>query len=145
MSVMSLTVRKGKPLPASRSSKGLSLASLKKKAWKTLSLYLRRQAANSWGYATCYTCGARDRYKNLQAGHAIGGRGGSVLFDIDLIRPQCVRCNIFLRGNYTVFTTKLIQEKGMDWWEAKLASSRIVKKWSRADLEALIARYSVTP
>jgi len=137
--------RGGKLRSVSHSSKGQSLASLKKKAWKALSLHLRRQAANSWGYVNCYTCGVKGRYKDFHASHAIPGRHGAVLFDTEIIRICCPRCNIWLRGNYPVFTTKLIQEKGMDWWEAKLASSRIVKKWSRADLEALIERYSVTP
>ena len=78
----------------------------------------------------------------MQAGHAIGGRTGSVLFDVDIIRVQCPRCNIFLRGNYVVFVTKLIHEKGMEWWDAKLQASRQVRKWSRSELEELIKRYS---
>ena len=123
----------------------MSLATLKKKAWKALSLHIRRQAANSWGYATCYTCGAKDRLQNMDAGHAIPGRHGAVLFDTEIIRVQCKRCNVFLRGNYPVFTTRLIQEKGMLWWEQKLVDSRRVMHWSRSDLLALIKRYSVTP
>jgi hypothetical protein len=47
----------------------------------------------------------------------------AVLFDEEIVKPQCVACNIFLRGNYTIFTTKLIKQHGMQWWENKLINS----------------------
>lgn len=37
-----------------------------------------------------------------------------------------------------MFTTRLIKENGMDWWESKLEGSRKVVKYTRPDLEALI-------
>lgn len=77
----------------------------------------------------------------MQAGHAIGGRHNAVLFDEEIIKPQCVRCNIFLRGNYQVFITKLIQEHGLEWWEKKLEGSRQIVKMTRGDLEQLIESY----
>jgi hypothetical protein len=40
-----------------------------------------------------------------------------------------------------VFATKLIKENGLEWWEAKLAQAREVVKFTRADLEDLIAAY----
>ena len=90
-----------------------------------------------------------DRYQNLQAGHATPGRHGAVLFDTEVIRVQCFRCNMklggCLGGNYQVFIPKLIKEHdpgGMEWWEAKLAASRLIRKWSRDELEELIRRYS---
>jgi hypothetical protein len=80
-------------------------------------------------------------WRDSQAGHAIGGRTNSVLLDESIIRVQCVSCNVFMRGNYPVFTTKLIKENGMDWWEEKLAGARKVVKFTREDLEDLIAAY----
>jgi len=80
-------------------------------------------------------------WKESQAGHAIGGRHGAVLLDISIIKNQCVGCNVFGRGNYPVFTTKLIEEKGMDWWKKKLEQSRQVRKWSRVELEEFIETY----
>ena len=142
MSIANFSGPNAKPKSVSHRLKGRSLASLKKLAWKLLSLKIRRQASNSWGNCKCYTCGATHRYQELQAGHAIGGRHGAVLFDTDIIRPQCVACNVFLRGNYPIFVTKLIKEHGLDWWESKLLQSRQVRKWSRNELEDLIKRYS---
>jgi hypothetical protein len=124
-----------------RKTKKKSVSALKKAAWKVFSEYVRRKYADSDGYAHCFTSGVRAHWKELQCGHAIGGRHNAVLFDEDICRPQSVRDNVFLRGNYPVFTTKLIKENGMEWWEAKLSGARQVVKFTRADLEDLIACY----
>lgn len=118
-----------------------SLSSLKKKAWKLFSEFVRRKHADKEGIATCYTSGVRAHWKELQCGHAIGGRHNAVLFDEEICRPQTVAENIYKRGNYPIFTTRLIKEKGMDWWEEKLAGSRKTVKWNRSDLEDLISYY----
>jgi hypothetical protein len=126
-----------------------SIPQLKKKAWDLLSQIIRRSHADEWGDVECYTCGKQMHWKpdpdrNLegaQAGHAIPGRTGAVLLDDEIIRPQCFYCNIRLRGNYTIFTTKLIEENGMDWWKCKLTQSRILRKWSRVELEETIEKY----
>ena len=122
--------------------KNITKKSLKKKTWKVFSQYIRLKYADEDGYVTCYTCGKRLFWKKAQAGHAIGGRTNSVLFDEELVRPQCKRCNIFLGGNYQVFITKLIKENGFAWWEKKLRNSAKVKKYSIEDLENLYEYYS---
>lgn len=113
-----------------------SLSSLKKKAWKLFSEYVRSKHP-----AVCYTCGESHRRKSLQCGHAIGGRHNAVLFDEEICRPQCVACNVFRRGNYPIFTTKLIKENGMEWWEKKLEGARRIVKLTRSDMESLIAQF----
>jgi len=140
-----------------------SLASLKAKAWKLLSQTIRGEAAavsNDYGRVECYTCGRSAYPQDLQAGHAIGGRNGAVLLDEEIIRPQCVRCNIMLRGNYGEFITRLVRERAahlprnpgnltytevlaeaMDWWDGKLSTSRQIRKWSRSELEEKILGY----
>jgi hypothetical protein len=62
----------------------------------------------------------------------------SVLFDADICRPQCYRCNVPMRGNYPIFTAKLIREHGLEWFESKLEGARRVVKYSRVDLEKLL-------
>jgi hypothetical protein len=133
-----------------------SLPALKAKAWKLLSECIRREAADESGMVRCYTSGQLFHWKEIQAGHAIPGRTGAVLFDEEIIRPQSYRENVALRGNYPVFTAKLIREKAfahdessqipplvaaMDWWESKLLSAKQIKKWSRPELEELIEGY----
>ena len=122
-------------------AKTKGLRSLKAKAWKLFSEYVRRKHADANGYASCYTSGVRAPWKELQCGHAIGGRHNAVLFDDEICRPQSVAENIYKRGNYPVFTTKLIKENGMEWWERKLEESKRTVKYTRADLEAMIDDY----
>jgi hypothetical protein len=118
-----------------------SLRTLKNSMWKLFSEYVRRKDADEGGTVSCYTCGKLMFWKESHAGHAIPGRHNAVLFDLDIVKPQCPRDNIFLGGRYEIFTTKLIKENGMDWWEEKLANARKVVKHTRADLEQMISDY----
>lgn len=118
-----------------------SLRTLKAKAWKLFSEYIRTRDADEGGTERCYTCGALAHWKELQCGHAIGGRHSAVLFDPDICRPQCVRCNVFLRGNYPIFTTKLIKENGISWFEDKIQGARQIVKYTRSDIEGMIENY----
>lgn len=121
--------------------RGKGLKTLKAKAWKLFSEYVRRKHADSFGFTTCYTSGLRSHWKDLQCGHAIPGRTNAVLFDESICRPQSVSENIFKRGNYPVFTTNLIKENGMEWWEGKLLQSRKPVKLTRDDLQHTISKY----
>lgn len=118
-----------------------TLRSLKNKCWRLFSEYIRRKDADAGGTERCYTCEALAHWKELQCGHAIGGRHNAVLFDEEICRPQCVRCNVFMRGQYPIFTAKLIRENGLDWFERKLEQARQVVKLTRADFEDAIQNY----
>lgn len=115
-----------------------TLRSLKKKCWALFSEWIRRKDADEGGTVSCYTCGKLMFWKEAHAGHAIGGRHNAVLFDPEIVRPQCVRDNVMLGGKYQVFITRLIKENGLSWWEAKLTDSNRVVKYTRTDLEDLI-------
>lgn len=114
---------------------------LRKLAWNLLSQIIRLENSDHAGNVACYTCNAQCYWREIQSGHAIGGRHNAVLLDETIIRPQCVRCNVFMRGNYPVFTAKLIRERGLDWWELKLEESRSLKLYTRTDLETKIQGY----
>lgn len=73
----------------------------------------------------------------MQAGHAIPGRHNAVLLDEEIVKPQCVGCNVLGRGMYHIFSTKLILEHGMDFWLGKLAGSKATVKMTRADYEEI--------
>jgi hypothetical protein len=114
---------------------------LRKLAWNLLSQIIRLENSNHAGNVICYTCGASYHWREMQAGHAIGGRHNAVLLDTTIIRPQCVACNVFKRGNYPVFVAKLVRENGIDWYEEKLRESQTIKTYTRGDLEELIKNY----
>ena len=145
----------------SKGRRAPTIPALKRKAWGLLSRCIRLEAqakaqAAGQGFVPCYTCEQLHEWNDgLQAGHAIPGRTGSTLLDEEIIRPQCPRCNIWGRGMYHVFTSKLIREKAeneftghpyaieqaFSWWQLKVSESRQVKKWNRAELEEKIASY----
>jgi hypothetical protein len=118
-----------------------SIGQLKKTAWDLLSKIIRLTYADDGGTVECFTCGKLMYWKESQAGHAIPGRTGAVLLDEEILRPQCAGCNIFGRGMYHVYTTKLIKEKGLDWWECKLVESKKVRKWNKVELIEVIEGY----
>jgi hypothetical protein len=124
-----------------RKPKAATLSSLKKKAWKVFSEWIRRKDADQGGTVTCYTCGKLMFWKEAHAGHALPGRHNAVLFDEDIVRVQCPVDNIWKGGNYPVFTAKLIRENGLEWFESKLEGARQIVKYTRSDLEDLINDY----
>ena len=128
--------------------KGKSLSWLKDKAWTLLSQIVRRADAGHDGYCACYTCNRSLHWKyDAEAGHAIGGRSASVLFDESIIRVQCRQCNSKYHGkggNYPVFIARLMRAHepgGLEWWEQKLLDSRKTVHWNRVDLIGRIRDY----
>ena len=110
----------------------------KQMVWDYFSIYIRLRYANKKGVAKCYTCGKTFLIKDLQAGHAIMGRSNAVLFNEEIVRPQCQRCNVWLGGNLGVFVKNLIEENGIEWWEQKEKES---KKAVKLDLMELYEKY----
>lgn len=117
-----------------------SINSLKKKVWKEFSKYIRLKYS-CFGMVRCYTCDTPLSWREAQCGHGLGGRYNSILFDEELCRPQCIRCNIFLGGNYDVFHAKLIKENGIKWFEKKLKQKNTPKQFTIPELEKLYEHY----
>lgn len=120
-----------------------TLRGLKERCWKVFSEYVRRKDADSGGTNYCFTCGAPKFWKELHAGHFVGGRTNAVLFNEEIVKPQCLTCNVFMNGNYSAYTLKMIDLHGRPKVEEFLALRHQVKKYTRADLEDLIAAYKL--
>lgn len=122
--------------------KKITKSKAKQKAWKTFSEYIRRSNADSLlGTLTCYTCGKVDFWNKLQAGHGIGGRNNSILFCEDLVRPQCVGCNVFGRGQYAKFTRKLIDELGLARYDELNALAGQILQLKVSDYQEIEQKY----
>lgn len=118
----------------------MSESSLKKQVWKQVSRFVRLEdALKHKGRCICYTCGASLDPKRAQAGHGVGGRHNYLLYDLRIIKVQCLRCNIFLHGNYPVFAVKLIQEHGLKFYKNMLKYK--VKKFSPQELRIMKETY----
>src|ERR1035437_9444308 len=127
--------------------KKVTLSSAKKKAWKQFSLWIRLSSyAKNGGLdeqIQCFTCDKWYPIKNMSAGHGIGGRNNAVLFDERIVKPQCVGCNIWGRGQYQVFTRKLIAELGLDVYDEIVKHSSDVVKYRIADYQSIEEFYKL--
>ena len=120
-----------------------TLRTLKSKCWKVFSEYVRRKEADAGGTNYCFTCGAPKFWKELHAGHFVGGRTNSVLFNEEIVKPQCLACNVFRNGNYGPYTLKMIDLHGREKVEQFLALRHQVRKYTRAEIEDLIQSYKL--
>lgn len=120
-----------------------SLAALKKQAWKLFSEWVRRRFASHSGRVVCVTCGGRDHWRVMHAGHFFPkSRGLVYYFHEKNVHVQCVVCNLFraeqAKIDYTVFMIEKYGEGIIDELEAL---SRNPVKYYRSDYEQLIAVY----
>jgi hypothetical protein len=118
-----------------------TLPKLKKECWKLFSEWVRRKDADETGTVECYTCRKPIHWKEAHAGHFVPGRTGSVLLNPAIVRPQCVQCNIFLCGNYSAYTLRMLDEVGREKVQEYLALKHVAKKWTRAELEGIRYHY----
>ena len=100
-----------------------SMKGSKKTAWDWLSKVVRLEGAlqttGNPEYCQCYTCKKTYPIDQIHAGHGIPGRKHSILFDKDIIKPQCYTCNVTNGGEYQVFKMYLIEEHSVAWFEEK--------------------------
>jgi len=120
--------------------KKVSISKLKKKAWALCSQFIRQKYAVN-GIDTCYTCGAKKPWKQMQAGHGIGGRYNNVLFMEEVIRPQCPGCNLWGGGKYSIFAEKLIKQYGAERYSQFIMLTNVPKQFKAYELEAIIDIY----
>jgi len=88
-----------------------TLPQLKKEADKITSELVRKTGADFNGYNTCYTCGVRKLWKELQCGHFISRTYGITRWYLPNLRVQCYYCNVMNRGNLQEFAARLESEK----------------------------------
>ena len=121
--------------------KKISTRGLRRKAWTIFSKYIRRKYSDHVGYCYCVTCGKHQKWQQMDAGHAIGGRRNSVLFQEDLVRPQCRYCNRYQGGKPLEFREALIREYGEKRFEYLRALAKRPKFYTREQYQGLIFFY----
>jgi Zn ribbon nucleic-acid-binding protein len=110
-----------------------SRKSLVTKLDKVFSEYIRRRYAVN-DIAECVTCGKRDHWKNLQAGHFISRKHYATRWSEENVQVQCVKCNVYRYGEQYLFGLHL----GKEVSERLLQESREIVKFSDYDLEEKI-------
>lgn len=109
---------------------------LVKKLDTIFSEYIRRRYAKN-EIATCVTCGKKDHWKKLQAGHFMSRKHYSTRWDEDNVEVQCSACNVFRYGEQYLFAKYLGNEKA----DMLLAKSRETVKFSDPELQEMIDIY----
>ncbi len=103
---------------------------------KVFSEYIRRRYAKN-GIAECVTCGKKDHWKNLQAGHFMSRKHYATRWDEENVEVQCMACNVYRYGEQYLFAKHLGQEKA----DELLAKSRTMVKLKDWELEEMIEIY----
>ena len=107
-----------------------------------VSRWVRYSAVETDGFVKCYTCTKRLLPPDMDAGHYISRACMLLRFDVDRnIRPQCQTCNRTKYGKAAIFGQNLEKEKpGIT--EILLEESRIIMKWGRDELRAMISEFT---
>ena len=117
----------------------------KKKAWTEFSKYIRtRDCLQSTGrsyYGKCFTCSRITEFELLQAGHFVGNRNSSILFDERNTHIQCSLCNCGLDGNKKAYKKKMIHLYGRETIDKLQIQAKQIKKYTINELEELASYY----
>ncbi len=129
----------------SKSKAILTYRAAKKKAWIEFSKYIRaRDCLQSTGrsyFGKCITCGRIFEFELLHAGHFVGNRNSSILFDERNTHIQCSLCNCGLDGNKKAYETKMINLYGRETIDKLQIQAKQTKKYTINELEELASYY----
>lgn len=90
------------------------------------------------GNGRCYTCGLVRPLLELQCGHFISRAHSATRYDLDNLRPQCVNCNVWRRGNTAFYAANLMEELGKERFDALIARGRSYKSFNVPELLKMI-------
>lgn len=103
---------------------------------KVFSEYIRRRYAKN-EIATCVTCGKKDHWKKLQAGHFMSRKHYATRWDENNVEVQCSACNVFRYGEQYLFAKYLGTQKA----DMLLAKSRETVKFPDWEIQEMIDLY----
>jgi hypothetical protein len=118
------------------------LPELIREADDIVSKWLRLSSADKDGLVYCYTCDKRYRWQDAHCGHYIKRGNLFLRYDHRNLRVQGECCNIFLDGNYGVFTDRLESEQpGLP--EILMEESTTIYKPSREEIKGIIHEHKL--
>jgi hypothetical protein len=102
---------------------------------------IRMESADDNGICQCVTCGKRQHYKEMDAGHFVPGRRQSIVLVEENIHVQCKTCNKELHGNAGPYERFMIETYGPDKPEELRALNRVSYTYDRHHLADLRDSY----
>ncbi len=122
-----------KPLPLPRLIKKLDLH---------FSRFIRMKDADPCGTVRCVTCSKVLHWKEAHCAHFVSRRHMAARWDERNCHACCPRCNVFESGALDEYSRFIIDTYGRETFDELLSLKRTTKKWTRPELEELIAKYS---
>ena len=119
----------------------LSFSALDAKLDRVFSIWVRRRHADVGGTCSCVTCGTLKFWKDMHAGHFIKRQHRSTRWRPTNVHPQCPRCNRWMGGQQDEYGHFIIQTYGLAEYQDLMAAKHQVCKFTRADLDEMIAKY----
>jgi len=119
----------------------ITIPKLTAKAQKVFNAYIRKRDSED-GYFTCISCGQTKTTDLMDAGHYVPVKGSSALrFDEYNVHGECKSCNGFDQFHLIGYRRNLIDKVGERKVMELEMQHRLIKKWSRTELNEIIERY----
>lgn len=119
-----------------RMKNGKSLPALQKEADELVSLFVRKNAANTLGMVECISCGKLLYWKEADCAHFVDRKHTATRYLLESLAPACVDCNRFNEDRHiAAWEAKMGKEKA----EALRMKARTYNKWMRFEYEETIA------
>ena len=119
----------------------ITIPKLTAKAQKVFNAYIRKRDSEN-GYFTCISCGETKDTTLMDCGHFAPQKGGSALrFDEYNCNGECKKCNGFDQFHLIGYRKGIINKYGEGILIYLEQNARLVKKWSRTELNLLIEQY----
>lgn len=120
----------------------ITIPKLTAKAQKVFNAYIRKRDSED-GYFTCISCGQTKTTDLMDAGHYVPVKGSSALrFDEYNVNGECKACNGFDQFHLIGYRRNLIDKVGERKVMELEYQHRLIKKWTRTELNEIIERYS---
>lgn len=113
-----------------------------KKLDTAFSIYIRQKYSDHFGMTSCYTCGVRKHYKDMQNGHYISRGHMATRWDEENCRVQDAACNVFRNGNYVEYSHRLLKEIGEEGLDALMKKKKVIKQWSVKEIQKKLEYYT---
>jgi len=118
-----------------------TIPKLTAKAQQVFNRYIRHRDYQD-GYFTCISCGQVKAQDVMDAGHYVPVKGSSALrFDEYNVNGECKACNGFDQFHLIGYRKNLIDKIGERMVLHLESQHRLLKKWSRTELNHIIETY----
>lgn len=94
--------------------KAPTLKASRKKADAAFSRYIRLRDADPRGWATCVTCGKKQPWTRMDAGHFISRSKTCTRYDPRNCHAQCKRCNMHQGGHFLEHERAIVSKYGSE-------------------------------